>query len=108
MSAIRAGEFDRTITIDRATDSIDDAGTITQTWATVFTLRAKRLANSAADQIAAAEGSTTVTTETFNTRYVDSVTLEDRVSFEGQAFTLKEIREIGRRRGLRLKVESVG
>lgn len=104
---MRAGQFDRSITIDRATNAIDGNGTVTQTWATIFTLRAKRLVNSRADQDAA-QGASTVTTETFVTRYVDGLTLEDRVTFEGSPFTLKEIREIGRRRGLQLRVEKVG
>lgn len=104
---IAAGTLDRKITIERATTTLDDAGTPSETWATVATLRAA-LTTNAADEAIAGSGAVATTTLTFTTRFFDGLTLADRVTYDGTAYNLKEIIEIGRRRGLTLKCQKVG
>ena len=39
----------------------------------------------------------------FRVRYLAGITTADRVSYAGQVYDLKEVTEIGRRRGLELR-----
>lgn len=99
--------MDRMLTIQRASDPISDRfGRITQTWATLVTLRAERLATRTADATGGA-GAETDATETFRTYFTD-LTLEDRIQFAGQTYKLKELQEIGRRRFLKIVCERIG
>jgi SPP1 family predicted phage head-tail adaptor len=100
---MRAGKLDRPITIERATTAIDDAGTPQTTWATVATLRAQIITQSAQEFIRAEGGGTSENAIVFRTRYVEGVQLDDRVTYEGASFDVKETKEIGRRRGLEIR-----
>jgi hypothetical protein len=51
---------------------------------------------------------TSDTTITFRCYFLDGVTLENRVLYDGSAFKITKIKEIGRRVGLDLIVERVG
>lgn len=105
---MQAGKLDSVIEIQRPTTTLDLYGTPTQGWAKVATMRAQLLAFST-DNREGQRGSTTDTTITFRTRWLDGVTLEDRVLYDGQqAFKIIQIKEIGRRVGLDLIVERVG
>lgn len=104
---IRAGKLDRTITIERSTETIDAAGVPVVTWATLATMRAE-LTEASTDETIVDSGASTDTTVTFRTRFLDGVTVADRVTYAGRAFNLKGIRELGRRRGLELRTERVG
>jgi hypothetical protein len=55
-----------------------------------------------------ARGNTTDTKITFRMRWMDGLTLENRVCYLGQAFTIRQIKEIGRRIGLDVVCEQVG
>jgi SPP1 family predicted phage head-tail adaptor len=101
---MRAGKLDREITIERATTAVGDAGTVTETWAPVASLRAE-LVETAADET---DPATTKTTVLFRTRYVAGVTVADRIDFDGRYFNIKHVSEIGRRRGLELHAERLG
>lgn len=103
---IRAGSLDRSIEIQRATTTVDDAGTPTTTWSTVALLRAE-LRSNAADDEAHASGAVTVTTRTFRTRWAD-VLVGDRVVYAGNTFEVVEVVEIGRRQGLDLRCNKRG
>jgi hypothetical protein len=39
----------------------------------------------------------------FRVRYVAGVKLDDRLTYEGATFDVKELKEIGRRRGLEIR-----
>jgi hypothetical protein len=45
---------------------------------------------------------------TFRMRWIDGVTLENRVTYEGNQFKIMSIKEIGRRVGLDITCERVG
>ncbi len=104
---MRAGKLDRVITVQRATVTVNDAGTPQETWATLATLRAELL-ESVMDETVHGAGENTERAISFRTRFFPGVTVADRISFEGQPFNLKHVKEIGRRRGLELKAERLG
>jgi head-tail adaptor len=100
---MRAGSLDRTIIVQRPTTTLDLYGVPATTWATVATMRAQLRTYSKDDRTNATDE-----TLTFRCRWLDSVTLEHRVSYQGEAFKLAKIVEIGRRVGLDLTCEHVG
>jgi SPP1 family predicted phage head-tail adaptor len=104
---MQAGKLDRVIEVQRPTTTLDLYGTPTQGWAKVATMRGQLLAFSTDDR-EGQRGSTTDTTIGFRIRWLDGVTLENRVLYDGQAFKLTKIKEIGRRVGLDLICERVG
>jgi len=102
---MKAGKLDRILIIERLAVAGDDgAGNHVGTWQPVATLRAeiieattRRLANEA----------TLFLEETihFRTRFLDGVTITDRVRFESRVLGIAEVKVIGRRRGLELRTE---
>jgi head-tail adaptor len=70
-------------------------------------VRAQKLENATNDR-EDQRGNTTDTVITFRMRWLDGVTLDNRVSYEGQAFNIRQIKEIGRRVGLDVQCERVG
>jgi SPP1 family predicted phage head-tail adaptor len=104
---MRAGSLDRVIEIQRPTTTLDLYGTPTQGWAKVATMRAAMLQYST-DNREGQRGDTTDTTITFRTRWLDGLSPEHRVLYEGQAFKITGIKEIGRRVGLDIMCERVG
>lgn len=99
---MRAGTLDRIITIQRATEARDDFGVVTTTWATLATLRAALVQASTTEYLQAAglQGEAAVI---FRTRYLDGVTVRDRVLSDGVAHDIKEVKELGRRKGLEIR-----
>lgn len=109
IAALRAGDLDRVLTIQRATVTVDANGAPVSTWADLTTLRAKQLSDNAT--IDTEHGGTAMTAVQikFLTRfYSNGPTLEDRVVYEGLPYQIKYISEIGRRRGLELHIEKLG
>lgn len=104
---MRAGALDRTIVIERATTTINEVREKVQTWAPILTLRAQRLLNETVDRTEKGVAMT-MRTATFRTRFVDMIGLNDRVSFEGVPWIIKDIQEVGRREALEIKVERTG
>lgn len=94
--------LDRIITIQRATEARDEFGVVTEVWAPLASLRSSLIQASTEEYLRAAgfQGDAAVI---FRTRYLDGVTVKDRVLFEGVAHDIKEVKEIGRRRGLEIR-----
>ncbi len=101
---MRAGSLDRSITLERRSETVSDAGTVTESWAALTTMRAERVEVSS-DEANTETGKSEVVRMTFRTRYFAGLTTDDRLVFDGQAFDIVGIDEIGRRRGLLLRVE---
>ncbi|MGB6119573.1 MAG: phage head closure protein [Mesorhizobium sp.] len=102
---MRAGKLDRTITIQRPTETKSGPHVVT-TWTNIATLRGEIVQQSAAEFLTGfgeAENGTVI----FRVRYVAGVTTADRISYAGTTYDLKEIVEIGRRRGLELRAVAV-
>jgi head-tail adaptor len=104
---MRAGNLDRVIIIQRATTVIGLAGTPVETWAAIATLRAQ-LIETTTDEFVRAYGASTERLVMFRTLFIDGVLASDRIFYENQAFTIKQIKEIGRRKALEFRAERLG
>lgn len=104
---MRAGKLDKTIELQRHTVAVDDYGTPTEGWATVATIRAQVL-QSSTEEFLRSFGTTSDTAIIFRIRHMDGLTPTDRVLFDGKAYDLKAVKELGRRAGLDLRCAMVG
>jgi SPP1 family predicted phage head-tail adaptor len=103
---MRAGSLDRLIEIQTPTVAYDAYRNQSTTWAKLVSLRAQ-LVNRSIDN-RDGQNVTTDSTATFRTYFHPGVTLDHRVMFEGQAFKITSIRELGRRAGMDLTCERIG
>jgi hypothetical protein len=105
---MRAGLLDREIRIDDLFEIVpDEYGTANRVRTGAFRkVRAQVLQYDTTDREGARP--TTTATITFRIYWVEGVSLESRVLFDGQFYKIKKVREIGRRAGLELVVERVG
>jgi SPP1 family predicted phage head-tail adaptor len=101
---MKAGKLDRQITIERETETVSPAGTVTTAWTIIATVRAGIVTQST-EEFLAAFGEQETAALVFRVRWLPSVeiTTQDRVTYAGDAFDVKEIQEIGRKRGLELR-----
>ncbi|WP_426615715.1 phage head closure protein [Bradyrhizobium sp. McL0616] len=104
---MRAGNLDRLIEFQRRTTGLDLYGTPVETWTTYATMRAQLLKN-ATDDREGERGHTTDATRTFRIYYFASLSLNDRLLYEGQQYEITQISEIGRRVGMDAICERVG
>lgn len=104
---MRAGNLDRQIEIQSQTTEIDGWGTPFKSWTTFATMRAQMI-QIATDNTEVDRGNVSDKLVTFRTRWLDGVTLENQVVYNGQTYFLKNIKELGRRVGLDLICERVG
>jgi SPP1 family predicted phage head-tail adaptor len=104
---MRAGRLDTQIEIQRATVALDDAGTPIMSWATIASPRAQVIQASTEEFISGA-GATDETAIIFRTRFLPDVTTADRVLHGGTIHNIKELKPIGRRRGLEIRIVSQG
>ena len=104
---MRAGNLDRVIRLERATETIDANGAPQTAWDEIRTMRAEVVEADTQEAINAygASGNVVVV---FRVRYFDGLTLADRVIYAGQSYDIKQIKEIGRRRALELRTVMVG
>lgn len=100
---MRAGKLDRTITIRRKWhETVSPTGAAIPSWVDIATVRAEIVTQSASEFLTGfgeAEKSTVV----FRVRYLADITTADKVVYAGQLYNLKEVTEIGRKRGLELR-----
>lgn len=101
---MRAGKLDRTIQIQRFTNTVDDFGTPVMAWDAVATLRAQ-LIEANTEEYLRGNGATDETAAVFRTRYLDGVGTADRVSYQGGFFNIRDVKELGRRDGLEIRCE---
>ena len=104
---MRAGKLDRVITIQVYTRTgTTPGGAPIMAWSDVATVRAQLLQASTEEyQRAYGEGGNTAVI--FRIRWLDDVTVEHRVVYEGKNLNIRETKEIGRRHGLELRCEEV-
>lgn len=99
---MRAGKLDKTIQIQRSATTVDDYGTPSEGWATVATVRAQ-LIQSTTEEFLRSFGTTSEAAVIFRIRHMTGFNPTDRVLFDGTAYDLKEVKELGRREGLDLR-----
>ena len=103
---MRAGKLDRSIKIQAFTSTVNEYGTPIEAWTDFATVRAQIIEASTEEfQRAYGEGGTTVVV--FRIRWLSGVTIEHRVVYEGHNLNIRDIKEIGRRKGLELRCEEV-
>lgn len=103
---MRAGSLDRTIEFQRLTETVSEAGTVTYGWASLATVRAELVSN-ALTESGYAFGEADNAALVFRIRYRADLSTSDRVTYQGRAYDLVGIVELGRRRGLELRCEAV-
>lgn len=104
---MRAGKLDRSITIQRFTSTVDEYGTPVMTWTDVATVRAQ-IMQASTEEFIRAYGASDKTVIIFRARWLSGITNADRISYDGANYNIKEVKEIGRRKGLELRCEGLG
>jgi SPP1 family predicted phage head-tail adaptor len=105
---MRAGLLDRTITIERHVETLDVYGVPTATWNVIATLRAELLHNETPEAVTNGGANESIQAlRTFRTRFVD-VNDHDRIIYQGAAYDIIDVVEIGRRRGLEIRARKRG
>lgn len=104
---MRAGKLDRTITIERSTTTVDEYGTPSPAWTKLATVRAQRI-QSSTEEFMRGFGASSEAAVVFRIRFMEGLTLADRVKEGAAIFDLKEIKEIGRREALELRCMAAG
>ena len=102
---MRAGKLFHRITIERLVDGRDDYGVpvpANMMPSVIVRLRAEIL-NPAREEFFRAYGQTEEQAIVFRTRYVAGITTGDMINLNGRRFDIKEVAEIGRRKGLELR-----
>lgn len=104
---MRAGKMDRLIQIQNwQAGEPDDMGTVTEGWADLAVVRAQ-LIQSSTEEFMAAFGEADRTAVIFRIRWIDGLTTDHSVLYEGRRFNIRETKEIGRRKGLDVRCEEV-
>lgn len=100
-----AGKLDRRIVIQAKTSTQDAYGSVSDTWASFAEVWAQYLSGAGNELFTAAQ----VYADTqgrFRIRYIDGITTEHRVLYNGNYYDILSVDEIGRREGLELKVKA--
>ena len=105
---MRAGNLDKVILIQRQSTGLDLYGVPIPVWTTIATIRAQLLTPMTTHDNEGARGHVTDATVTFRMRWIAGIGLENRISYDGRTFTIRQIIEIGRRVGLDLMCDRVG
>jgi SPP1 family predicted phage head-tail adaptor len=101
---IRSGKLDRQITIERMAETVGASGAVSKAWTPVASVRAE-LVQQSADEYLAGFGEAQQGNLIFRIRYVADLKTSDRVVYDGDAYDLDQITEIGRKRGLELRMK---
>lgn len=104
---MRAGALDRVIVVERMTEAVNDLGQVIAAWSPFAEMRA-HLMQASASEFLRNFGASTETAVVFRTRFLAGITLADRVSYDGAAFNIVEVKELGRREGLELRCVRIG
>lgn len=105
---IRAGKLEHLIAVERVSAVTGASGIVTETWTPIATRLAEIVDAATEEHVRGERGVSTESKIAFRLYYVEGVTPADRVVFDGQAFDIKVIKEIGRRQGLELTCEGRG
>ncbi|MBB4123286.1 phage head closure protein [Martelella radicis] len=104
---MRAGSLDQIITVQRSTETVNEYGAPVFSWTDIDTLRAQKV-EASTDEFLRDYGAIDETAVVFRVRWRDGITPADRVVHDGMVFKLKQVKEIGRRKGLELRCVSSG
>lgn len=103
---MRSGKLREEIAIQRATATVNDAGTPSMIWASIAVLRAEKVEQSTTEAIRAF-GASDEELVVFRARFFDGVTNADRVLWQGNPFNIRQVVPLGHRSGLELRCARV-
>lgn len=103
---MRAGKLDRSITIQSFSNTVSDDGTPVEAWIAFATVRAEVI-QSGTDEFLAGYGESDRTVYVFRIRWLAGITSDHRVQYDGRNLNVRELKEIGRRKGLEIRCEEV-
>jgi len=103
---MRAGDMDRRVTIQRF-ELVDDGYSSVEVWSDLLTTWAEVRQETGREFFAAAA----VQSERkviFRMRFIESITVLDRVVYDGRNHNIHEVRELGRVEGMELHTSTSG
>jgi len=103
---LNIGMMNRRITVEREAETVMPSGSVVKAWTPVATVRAELIQQSA-HEFLTGYGEAETGTVIFRVRYRPGITTADRVTYEGTAYGIKEIKTIGRRHALELRGEAL-
>jgi SPP1 family predicted phage head-tail adaptor len=101
MGALRAGDLDRRITIERPAAAQNGFGEDVPSWAEVATVWASKRDLTGAEYFRAASINAEITTR-FRLRYLAGLTADMRIVIGSEIYVIASIAELGRREGLEI------
>jgi SPP1 family predicted phage head-tail adaptor len=104
---MRSGKLNETITLSRVESVSNDYGGVEETLVEYATLRAQIIEEST-EEFIRGWGASTERLRIFRTRWRDDVGVADVLTHDGRTYNMKQIKPIGRRRGLELRCVAVG
>jgi SPP1 family predicted phage head-tail adaptor len=99
---MRAGKLDQVITVQRATSTLDDYGVPTMSWVDLATVRAQ-IIRQTTEEFIRGNGASDDTIVIFRSRWTEDITTADRIMCDGGSYNIKELKPIGRRKGLDIR-----
>lgn len=103
---MRSGKLDRVITVQSSEYIPDDYGNGEYVWTDLYVLRAQVI-QSTTEEYLRAYGETEETAIIFRTRFAEGINTAHRILYDGHEHNIKEIKELGRRRGLEIRTVAV-
>ncbi|MGV1752492.1 phage head closure protein [Agrobacterium sp. CG674] len=103
---LNIGNMDRRITIDRQTETVKPSGDVVKVWTPLAVVWAEVLQQTATEFFTGF-GEAETGTMIFRVRYRPGITTADRITYQGQSYGLKEIKELGRLEALELRGEVI-
>lgn len=103
---MKAGRLTEEIRIERATNTVSDAGTPVAAWTALCVLRAEKVEETSTEYIRNA-GARDEDVVVFRARFFDGITNADRVIWRGTVFNIRQLLPIDRRRGIGLRCVGV-
>ncbi len=105
---LSAGKLDRRISIETRSVTRSASGEEVEAWATLATVWARVQPIGGREAYSAAAGQIAPTeTSRFTVRWLASVTLQDRISYNGKTWNIRNLAELGRREGLEITAEAI-
>lgn len=104
---MRAGDIDRRITIERVTIETSPSGSPIETWNPLATVWAKVDQQGGREFFASAQ-QVSERKVVFRIRWIDGLTVLDRVMCDGEVHDIHEVRRLGRKEGLELHTTAAG
>ncbi|WP_152047186.1 phage head closure protein [Aureimonas psammosilenae] len=103
---IDPAKLNRSIIIERETTTLDRHRRPLKAWTKLASRRAE-LVTLSTEEFIAAYGENAKRTLVFRIRFLRDLTTKDRLTYEGAAFNIVDIQELGFREGLEIRAEAV-